>query len=66
MMEPAEAQGLLGNGVSPRRHIDTNRTVMPGGTVKTTTTMVTQKSKDGTQLLVNPGKRHNRKIQRLM
>lgn len=51
-MEPAEAQQMglssspISDSLSPRRRIETQRTVMPGGTVVTTTTMTTEKPRD--------------------
>lgn len=49
-MEPAEAkqyeEDTAPQQVSPRRRIDTSRTVTPGGTLITTTTTTTAKLKD--------------------
>jgi hypothetical protein len=52
-MEPAEANQVqlntsrdLGDSLSPRRRIDTNRTVTPGGTIVTMKTTTTEKPRD--------------------
>jgi len=53
-MEPAEAQQMnlstprseVGDSVSPRRRIDTNRTTLPSGTIVTKTTTTTERMKN--------------------
>ena len=48
-MEGTEAQlaaGRLDESLSPRRRIETNRQITPGGTVVTTTTTTTEKPRD--------------------
>ena len=42
----SQHNSLLGDGVTPKRRIETNRTVTPGGTVITTKTTTTEKSRD--------------------
>ena len=47
-MEPSDVQALdMGDSLSPRRRIETARTMTPGGTLVTTTTTTTEKPRDG-------------------